>query len=73
VKSGVVREAKVAAEPMDDGFQNRRILVRMGYHTEQSMAKPASPPPRSDRVHCLCHRCSVYGGAVRWTPHSFRE
>jgi hypothetical protein len=40
VKSGVVREAKVAAEPMDDSFQNARILVRMDYHTELPMAKP---------------------------------
>jgi hypothetical protein len=51
VKSGVVREAKVAAEPMDDSFQNTRILVRMGYHTEPPMAKPASPHPRSEGVH----------------------
>ena len=47
VKSGVVREAKVSAEPMDDSFQNTRILVRMEYHTEPPMAKSASPV-RSD-------------------------
>jgi hypothetical protein len=47
VEGCVVREAKVAAEPIDDSFQNARILVRMEYHTEPPMAKPASPV-RSD-------------------------
>jgi hypothetical protein len=50
VKGSIVSEAKVPAEPVDDVFQNARILVRMEYHTEPPMAKPASPP----WIDCSC-------------------